>query len=487
MPSYAIAALRAKNLCYRCVDEAFLKALIKSDGKRAKCSYCSRVGRSFTLGDMSDRVDAAFQQFYSRTPTDPDETEYYLYRESGWYRDGYKIVDAIADAAQVDPDVAREIQQILEDEYEDGEARSMGEETEYDSDSRYDEKGVNIQAWEREWRAFENSLKTQTRYFSRSAATHLSEIFDGLEAMATCQGQPPIVNAGPGTTLQSLYRARVFQSDARLKEALCRPDLHLGSPPSRLASAGRMNARGISVFYGASKAKAASAEVRPPVGSKVLVARFKITRPLRLLDLRVLSNVTLSGSVFDPDYGARLERSMFLRTLSERITKPVMPDDEAFDYIPTQAVADFLATEREEPLDGIVYPSVQAAGDEFNVVLFHKAARVEELAIPDGAKIDATIDREYGDDETSVPDYSVYEVLPVAAKKEEKDTKPTNWPFIGLGTSTWWDEASEGVRDPALRIVLKTMKVHHIKHVRFSTEPFPVTWTKRQQRDSQDF
>ncbi|MFK4535162.1 hypothetical protein ABIA00_003345 [Bradyrhizobium ottawaense] len=54
---------------------------------------------------------------------------------------------------------------------------------------------------------------------------------------------------------------------------------------------------------------------------------------------------------------------MFLRTLSARITRPVMPDDEHFEYLATQAVADFLATESSVPIDGIIFPSVQAAGD----------------------------------------------------------------------------------------------------------------------------
>ena len=67
---------------------------------------------------------------------------------------------------------------------------------------------------------------------------------------------------------------------------------------------------------------------------------------------------------------------MFLRFLSQNMTRPVMPDEEALEYLPTQAVADFLATQQKPAIDGIVFPSVQAGGDDLNVVLFHKAARV---------------------------------------------------------------------------------------------------------------
>ena len=37
-----------------------------------------------------------------------------------------------------------------------------------------------------------------------------------------------------------------------------------------------------------------------------------------------------------------------------------MPDDEAFDYLATQAIADFLATENEPRLDGIIFQSAQS-------------------------------------------------------------------------------------------------------------------------------
>jgi len=61
-----------------------------------------------------------------------------------------------------------------------------------------------------------------------------------------------------------------------------RPDRDMGAPPSSLPAAGRMNAKGISTFYGATDPQIALAEVRPPVGSQVAIAYFEIIRPLRL-------------------------------------------------------------------------------------------------------------------------------------------------------------------------------------------------------------
>jgi hypothetical protein len=182
-----------------------------------------------------------------------------------WNRHGEDVVCAIQNAAEISDDAAQDIQSILEEEHGDFDSASMGEETEFASDSYYQKRKVSDAAWREEWRRFENSLKTEARFFSRTAAAHLAAIFDGVDDLRTRQGEPLVVDAGPGTGFHTLFRARVFQSEDRLEVAMCRPDQQLGSPPALLAAAGRMNARGISVFYGANNPKAAIAEVRPPV------------------------------------------------------------------------------------------------------------------------------------------------------------------------------------------------------------------------------
>jgi RES domain len=183
-----------------------------------------------------------------------------------------------------------------------------------------------------------------------------------------------------------------------------------------------MNAKGITVFYGATTPEIALAEVRPPVGSQVAIARFEITRPLRLLDLTALAEVHEHGSIFDPGYADRLGRMMFLRTLSARMARPVMPDDQETVYLPTQAIADYLATEGKVPLDGILFPSVQVGGSGDNIVLFHKAARCAELDIPEGTEIEA---RTYSVDEDGPePDYSVTEEVPPEEQGDEEAGEP---------------------------------------------------------------
>jgi RES domain len=337
-----------------------------------------------------------------------------------------------------------------------------------------------------DWRSFENSLKTEARYFSRTAANHLTSIFDGIGELQTRDGRPLVVDAGPATDLHTLYRARVFQSDDKLEAALGRPDIHLGSPPAHLAAASRMNARGISVFYGTNTPKAAIAEVRPPVGSRIVVAQFEIIRKLRLLDLTGLCDLRVTGRLFDFGLAGRLESALFLRSLSGRVTRPVMPDDEPFEYLATQAIADFLATEASEPIDGIIFPSVQVAGDVLNVILFHKAARVEAMNVPERTEISARTGR--WSEDGWVEDYEVLEKVPSLHKNIHKNEQEPGSPdFAAIVEVMPLDPRDADWRDASLRIVSESIEVHRVKRVEFATDEFTVKRCRRETRDSIDF
>ncbi len=376
MVSFAsdIDQIKQKHICSRCVGESYLSQEMKKSGVRKKCSYCNKISSCYSIAEFSERIDAVFEKHFFRTSDQPNSWQYSLLadKESSydWERDGEPVVYAIMNAADIPENAAKDIQRILDDQYSDFDAAKVGEETPYSSESYYEEKGPDDSYWQEEWQSFERSLKTEARFFSRSAANHLSSVFANIDLMTTRDGRRLVVDAGPDTNLTSLFRARVFQADDKLVEALKRPDKSLGSPPWQYANAGRMNARGISVFYAANDPKVTIAEVRPPVGSQVAVAKFEVIRPVRLLDLTALSAVSTTGSIFDTTFADRLERAMFLRRLSSRMTRPVMPDDEVFDYLPTQAVADFLATESTIKIDGIIFPSVQAEGVALNVVLY---------------------------------------------------------------------------------------------------------------------
>jgi hypothetical protein len=292
----------------------------------------------------------------------------------------------------------------------------------------------------------------------------------------TQKGSPVVVEAGPGKELSALYRARVFQSATRLEDALKRPDKEVGPPPALAAAAGRMNALGISVFYGATDPLVALAEVRPPVGSRVVVGCFELIRPVRLLDIEALRSVEVTGSIFDRDFIRRLERAKFLKWLSHRIATPVMPDDEPFEYLPTQAIADFLATDAELDFDGLIYPSVQGSGGKPNVVLFHKAARVQPLDIPKGTEIGASLYHETEDG--SEVDYWVFEEVP---PKEPPSTSEID--DLSFSPAPFTEPRSDSDdREDTLKLDASKLTVHHINGVNFDSVEYPVVRHRSEKR-----
>lgn len=481
-----IDEIKEKRICFECVKEDFLSREIRVEGKVLECSYCETTRETYSMDEMSERIEAVFNQHYFRTYDEPTEFESVMSRDHEfayqWDRDGEEVVNVIESVAEISEAAASDIQQILEDKYADFNTDAIGEETDYSGGARYIEKGIDDSNWQVEWQQLEKSLKTQSRFFNSSAAKHLAKIFDGLNTLKGLGGRSLIVEAGPDTPLSAFYRARVFQTDESLKEALKNTDYHIGPPPSVHASAGRMNARGISVFYGANDPKVALAEIRPPVGSQVVIARFEITRPIRLLDLTAFEKIKVKGSVFDPIFGHRLEQAMFLGNLSSRITKPVMPDDEAVDYLATQAIADFLANDAAMDIDGIIFPSVQADGKALNVVLFHKAAKVATEEFPAGTEVDAWLGMTTEDGWEA--DYNIAVRIPPAEAALEKGSASAAIEQFGLYDLDNSDDFPDH-RVTTLKIDLTSLKLHIIRAVEFTTNDHTIhhnRWVNRERK-----
>lgn len=146
-----------------------------------------------------------------------------------------------------------------------------------------------------------------------------------------------------------------------------------------------MNPVGISVFYGAFSENVAVAEVRPPVGAVVAVGSFSLLRTVRLLDFSFFPFAYHQESIFSPLYDRLRNKVGFLEKLHRRLSRPVLPSDEALEYLPTQAVAAYVAN--VIGLDGIIYGSTQVGAERdsaqqvsrslCNIALFGQAARVE--------------------------------------------------------------------------------------------------------------
>jgi hypothetical protein len=197
------------------VGEPFLNAEMQSQsqGAVAACSFCGKKGKTYSIEEVADRVATALEDHYSQTQSS---------------RYGDPVLQVIQSVAEIDEEPAREILLVLRER----EGYTEGEEGKFDDEAHYVDAAASDWELHSEWLDFEKSIKTEARFFSPMAQEILARVFKDVGAEETVNGNPFVVEGGPGKTISALFRARTFQSNGKLEEALCRPDLKIGSPPS---------------------------------------------------------------------------------------------------------------------------------------------------------------------------------------------------------------------------------------------------------------
>ena len=302
---------------------------------------------------------------------------------------------------------------------------------------------------------------------------------------------PVIRKMTPEDQDHALWRGRIALSDQELERILKSPAKELGPPPSEFAKAGRMNAHGISVFYGALEQSTCISELRPPVGSRVVIGRFELLRTIVLLDVAALAKVYVNPSYFDPDYPRNKNRTAFLKRLVPEIARPVVPDAESLEYLTTQVVAEYLAYKASPRFDGIIYPSSQTDENGNNVVLFNNARGVQPETLHFGSSIEillldeTTSDLE--EDETGVSIW-VFETTPsdpaeeVSAPAEKMTLKRDRLLF----EEYLLEEPEEDIT-PTLRLDVESMVVQQIEGVTYSSCTQPVKRKRRTEEERKVF
>lgn len=348
-------------ICANCVHDKYIRKLISTKGKTEfPCAYCTSDDPTISLEHIAELV---------HTVLDRDYIDSALIQHEG---DNAESI--IGMEVGVEEEVANDIFQILCEKHNDPYENDI-----YNDEFEYVPFDAGIHQYDVAWKRLKASLRTQTRFFNDELRRFLDGIFLDIGSMP----------AGAGSTLRQidtshmLYRARLFEDFSEIEEALKHPARNFGPPPTTSAKAGRMNASGVPAFYGALSSKTAIAEMRPAVGNLVVVAAFRPLRQLNLLDLSALEELkSAAGSSFDPAVQRHKEVTIFLKTLSRKLTIPVFGKSRESEYLITQAVAEYLSLLTTPNLDGIIFHSTQKEELEtkmdadHNVVLFSKSAFV---------------------------------------------------------------------------------------------------------------
>jgi len=150
-----------------------------------------------------------------------------------------------------------------------------------------------------------------------------------------------------------------------------------------------------------------------------------------------------------------------------------MPDDEAFEYLPTQVIAEFLSEKIDPPIDGVIFKSSQTGTGE-NIVLFHKSSKTELYELPKGTKVSINFGWVSEDDyDDSI---TVFEEQPKKSMRSpmEKVKRKLSATFIDdtyfdFDDAAMYDEDFD-TRQYTLRLDVDSIEVKVIKEVHFKTE-----------------
>lgn len=355
------------HICYECFDDEHLRERVHREGAIDECRVCEeqREGISverlgtilepimrdcLRLGDSVREIDADGRLYYRQLG---DGLSGWVQEFLGKHYDfEHEIVDAIVAADDYNP--------------RDGDGPF------WDHTQSYERVQYLPGDYHERWKETLADVKHRRRFFSEEARLFFTQLFEGVQDLyVPGKRRAPVVRLlSVGTCL---YRARVITSASKFKEMLADPLKHIGPPPAADARAGRMNAEGVSVFYGSLKANTCLAEMRPAIGSDIALIELKTTRKLRVLDFSRLDSARSSKnlSFFQPDFRVETARRQFLSLLHTLIAQPITPGRES-DYLITQTMAEYLSHVAKPAFDGIIFQSAQQRGGT-NVVLFPNA------------------------------------------------------------------------------------------------------------------
>ena len=221
-----------------------------------------------------------------------------------------------------------------------------------------------------DYQKFANAVRSRRRFI------HSEDVAAFLQAVSnTGKDRETTLTAG-ATLWRAQTGSREWQRNENgghewVEDAPFTPERMI--PPVRNPSEGRVNPRGIAYRYLATDRKTAIPEVRPWSGSLVSVAAFKTTRNLRLVDCSKNHGkaggwgylMDIPEDQWDNLSPEQIEQAVWA-DIDNAFSRPVGPDDEYVNYVPTQIIAEmFLA----QDFDGIAYKSALSE-EGYNVALF---------------------------------------------------------------------------------------------------------------------
>ena len=342
-----------RYVCSDCVSDRYLKSLIEGAATEHSCDYCGNASEDEIAAPMEVVLEPVFGAL-THSYSGPDNAGVpYETAEGGYLIKGTDTGDALQSLPfECNDDLFEDIVGGIHNDYWVKAANGHW-------------AGEQLDDWLiGGWKNFAHHVKYRQRFFFGSTRPEDPQDFvpsQLLPQLARIIKELSLVRElSVGT---QLYRTR-----QRAADSVWHPDAEsMGAPPASRASAGRMNPPGISYLYLSLEIATAIAEVKRTRPGLAVVATFRATGALRVLDLGSLPE---PPSLFDHEKLRDRELLLFLQTFVEEITEPARGDGlEHIDYVPSQIICEYFATEFDEELDALLYPSAAVHGGH-NCVIF---------------------------------------------------------------------------------------------------------------------
>jgi hypothetical protein len=335
-------------VCYRCVDDYALRRIIRSDQRRT--SGCSCCGKKIAV-DL-DLLLESFMTGLQREYSDFDRRGvYFADDESGpdgfeWWQNRWDTTRELLE------DVFGEV--LIGNGLIDRMCAAIGNDRRW-IEAHEPQLPEDVALFD-SWNSFSNAVKHKTRY-----------VFWILEEEEWRQDQVP-ANTLPevlGQIMAALNLIRTMPSGFKIWRVRTHQRHPGGCTASSLGTAplehakvaNRMSPGGIPMFYGALDNETARAEVtRRRNYEWTSEGCFETSTTLKVFDFTLLPS---EPSIFDLDLGEYRREIVFLHEFVNDLKKAVDPDDEVIEYVPTQAMTEYLLQifGKAQEIRGMFYPS----------------------------------------------------------------------------------------------------------------------------------
>lgn len=181
-------------------------------------------------------------------------------------------------------------------------------------------KSIQVNHHELKWEKLAEEIKTKNRYFLEETIdlALLKDLFSYLSKTYS--------------TGKIFYRARVSTKEGY-------PLDQMGKPPGDKATSGRANPVGIAYLYVSTALETTLYESRSSYLDYIAIAEFKLTAPLRVINLR---DVYVSPFLLGENLETFVAYQKYLARLGQELSKPVRRFDKELDYLPSQYLCEYV-------------------------------------------------------------------------------------------------------------------------------------------------